>query len=209
MKPDALEADPLGEMERLYKSINSACETDPALLESARQELVKLQQGDAENLAIWQRMLALSQKQFDTIYERLGVRFDHALGESFYNSRLQAVVQELEQAGIATESEGATVVFFPEVPELKDKPALVHKSDGAANYTTTDLATLQFRTAEWQPNEIVYVTDGRQQLHFQQLFAIHRSGIPSRKSGSPMSGSDRSWVRTVSLSKRAQGRRSN
>ena len=177
----ALQSDPIGEMERLYKSINTASAHDPALLEQARQELVKLQEGDPENLRIWTEMIALSQVQFETIYDRLGVRFDHSLGESFYNPRLKQVVQELQQKEIARESEGAMAVFFDDLPQLKEHPALIRKSDGAANYTTTDLATLAHRLEQWKPDEIVYVTDGRQQLHFQQLFAIFRRWHPEAR----------------------------
>src|SRR5262249_47252581 len=108
---EALKADPIAEMERLYKTINSASDADPAIQEQARQELVKLQNGDAENLAIWREMIALSQVQFDTIYARLGVKFDHTYGESFYNAMLKSVVQELRDKGIARESEGAVCVF--------------------------------------------------------------------------------------------------
>ena len=174
----ALEKDPLAEMERLYKKVNTACESDPAVLERARQELVKLQDGDAENLAAWRRMIELSQHQFDTIYARLGVRFDHTLGESFYNPRLKPVVDDLAARGLAVESEGAKVVFFEDDPVLKGNPAIVQKSDGAANYTTTDLATLSYRRETWHPDEIVYVTDSRQQLHFKQLFAIFQRWHP-------------------------------
>ncbi|MEO8425923.1 MAG: arginine--tRNA ligase [Verrucomicrobiota bacterium] len=174
----ALSLDPIGEMERLYKAVNAACETDPAALETSRQELVKLQNGDPENLAIWREMIALSEQQFETVYARLGIKFDHTLGESFYNPRLKAVVEELRTAGIARESEGAIVVFFDDIPELKAHPSLILKSDGAANYTTTDLATLAYRMETWQPEEIVYVTDGRQQLHFKQLFAIFQRWKP-------------------------------
>lgn len=171
----ALRADPLAEMERLYIAINQASEADPAVLERARQELVKLQNGDAENLAVWREMIALSQTRFDAIYQRLGVKFDHTLGESFYNPRLKAVVQELGDRGVARESEGAMAVFFDDVPALREQPALIQKSDGAANYMTTDLATLAYRLETWHPDEIIYVTDARQQLHFKQLFLIfHR-----------------------------------
>ena len=174
----ALQSDPIGEMERLYKTINAASAIDPALLEQARQELVQLQNGDPENLRIWGEMIALSQVQFETIYQRLGVKFDHSLGESFYNPKLKQVVRELQQKEIARESEGAMAVFFDDIPQLKEQPALIQKSDGAANYTTTDLATLAHRLEQWSPDEIVYVTDGRQQLHFQQLFAIFRRWHP-------------------------------
>jgi arginyl-tRNA synthetase len=176
---NALLADPIAEMERLYKKINTACEADPAVLDRARQELVRLQSGDAENLAIWREMIALSQRQFDHIYARLGVRFDFALGESFYNPQLKSVVQELRESGLARESEGAVAVFFDDIAELKTNPALVQKSDGGFNYLATDLATFRYRMETWHPDEIVYVTDGRQQLHFKQLFAVARAWQPN------------------------------
>ncbi len=188
---EALAADPLSEMERIYKLISARCKEDPATLDAVRQELVKLQGGDEENLAIWKEMIRLSQGQFDAIYGRLGVRFDVALGESFYNPWLKEVVQQLVERGIARESEGALCVFSDGAgkPEddpflIKDKdgwrdnPAMVQKSDGASNYTTTDLATLQYRIQTWSPDQIVIVTDGRQQLHFRQFFAIFRRWQP-------------------------------
>ena len=188
LDPAALKADPIAEMERLYKLVNAASEADEKVLEEARQELVKLQGGDAENLKIWHEMLALSQKQFDTIYARLGVKFDHALGESFYNPRLKPLVDELVAKGIARESEGAIAIFFDDLPQLKEQPALIRKSDGGFNYTTTDLATLAYRLETWRPDEIIYVTDGRQQLHFQQVFTAFRkwqSAVRSPQSAIP------------------------
>jgi arginyl-tRNA synthetase len=190
----ALQTDAVGEMERLYKKISAECKENAATLEAARQELVKLQAGDAENLAIWREMIALSQVQFDTIYGRLGVKFDQELGESFYNPRLQAVVDDLIAKGIARESEGAKCVFSEgtlppkEDPflinrdgELHPNPQLIQKSDGAFNYATTDLATVAYRLETWSPAEIIYVTDGRQQLHFQQVFSTFRRCHPELK----------------------------
>jgi arginyl-tRNA synthetase len=177
----ALKADPIAEMERLYKKISAECKANPATLEAARQELVNLQRGDEENLRIWREMIALSRVQFDTIYERLGVKFDYTLGESFYHPRLRPLVEELRAKGIARESEGAIAVFFEDIPQLKEHPALIQKSDGAFNYTTTDLATLAHRLESWHPDGIVYVTDARQQLHFQQLFAAFRRWHPEAK----------------------------
>ena len=184
----ALEADPIGELERIYKLVNAGCKEQPETLERARAELVKLQAGDEENLKIWREMIRLSQVQFDTIYGRLGVRFDHTLGESFYNPWLPEVVSRLLELGIARESEGAVAVFSDgSLPQKEDpflisrdgewvaNPALIRKSDGAFNYATTDLATLDYRLRTWSPSEIIYVTDGRQQLHFRQVFqAFHR-----------------------------------
>jgi arginyl-tRNA synthetase len=188
LDPTALETDPLLEMERIYKLISARSKVDAATLEGAKQELVKLQGGDEENLRIWHEMIRLSEAQFNAVYGRLGVKFDVMLGESFYNPQLKGVVEDLKQRGIAKESEGAWCVFSDAIvkPEddpflIKDKegwrdnPAMVQKSDGAANYTTTDLATLEYRLKTWAPDEIIYVTDDRQQLHFRQLFAIfHR-----------------------------------
>ncbi len=176
-----LQADPIAEMERLYKLLQAASKTDPAVLEQARQELVKLQAGDEENLRIWREMIALSQVQFDTIYRRLGIHFDHTLGESFYNPQLQSIVAALTEKGVAKESQGAMVVFFENIASLKENPAIVRKSDGGYNYASTDLATLNHRIKTWQPDEILYVTDGRQQLHFQQLFAAFRKWQPEQR----------------------------
>ena len=174
LKPDALKADPIGEMERLYKMVNATGDAMETVRDAAKHELVKLQASDEENLKIWREMIALSQKQFDMIYARLGVKFDHALGESFYNPKLKPLVEELLAKGIARESEGAIAIFFDDNPQLKEHPALIRKSDGGFNYTTTDLATLAHRQETWKSDEIIYVTDGRQQLHFQQLFAAFR-----------------------------------
>ncbi len=138
---------------------------------ASRREHVELQQGDKTSLRIWQELIDVSKKQFDSIYGRLGVKFDHALGESFYNPKLKPLVDELLAKGIARESEGAIAIFFDDNPQLKEHPALIRKSDGGFNYTTTDMATLAYRLETWKPDEIIYVTDGRQQLHFQQLFA--------------------------------------
>ena len=181
----ALERDAIAELERLYKIINAECDADPARLEEAKAELVRLQAGDAENIAIWKEMIRLSQIQFDTIYTRLGVKFDHALGESFYNPWLGEVVNDLLAKKIARESEGAVGVFSDgslppkEDPFLVNRdgewiadPALVRKSDGGFNYTTTDLATIDYRLKTWSPDEIIYVVDDRQGPHFKKLFLI-------------------------------------
>jgi len=175
---NALSVDALAEMERLYKLVNAACDNDEAVLERVRRELVKLQDGDEENLSIWREMIELSRHQFDEIYSRLKVDFDETLGESFYNDRLKGIVDELTERGIAEESEGAKIVYFNESKALKKHPAMVQKSDGAANYTTTDLATMEYRENSWQPSEVIYVTDGRQQLHFQQLFELYTRWKP-------------------------------
>jgi arginyl-tRNA synthetase len=168
--------------------------------ELAKAEVVKLQSGDPETLAIWREMIALSEKQFGEIYSRLNVKFDHTFGESFYNPRLKPLVDELVAKGIARESEGALAVFFDDNPQLKEHPALIRKSDGGFNYTTTDLATLEYRLKTWQPDEIIYVTDGRQQLHFQQVFAAFHKWMEGTASSVPQnSGQRRSATLQVNL----------
>lgn len=196
---DSLKADPLKEMERIYKLISGRCDPDKPgfdreTLDRARAELVKLQAGEPENLEIWKEMIRLSQTQFETIYGRLRVKFDYTLGESFYNSRLATVVSDLMQAGVAVESRGAKAVLSngalppKEDPFLIQKegewvanPFIVQKRDGGFNYATTDLATLAYRLETWQADEVVYVTDGRQQLHFRQLFAAFQRWQPQTK----------------------------
>jgi arginyl-tRNA synthetase len=147
----------------------------------SRVELVKLQSGDEENLKIWREMIVLSQKQFDEVYSRLGIKFDVTLGESFYNPYLKKIVDELCEKKIASASEGALVVSFDDIPDLKGLSAIIQKSDGGFNYATTDLATLRYRLQTWQPDEIIYVTDGRQLLHFKQIFATFRRWHPEAK----------------------------
>jgi arginyl-tRNA synthetase len=158
----ALAADAISELERLYKFVNEHGDR-----EEAKTELVKLQQGDPENLVIWQKIIELSKHEFDRTYRRLGVSFDFTLGESFYNPMLPVVVANLRERGLAVESDGAQCIFF----DGQDAPLIIQKADGAFLYGTTDLATFKYRMEQWQPDEIVYVTDARQKLHFQQVFA--------------------------------------
>ncbi len=171
---DAYRRDPLSEMERIYKAVQARTKTDLAVADQARQELVKLQKGDAENTALWQEFMDISRRAFERLYQRLNISFDHWLGESFYNPMLAGVVQDLQDKHIARPSEGAVCIFYDDDPQLADRPFLIQKSDGAFLYATTDLATIRYRIETFRPDRIVYVTDGRQQLHFKQLFAAAR-----------------------------------
>ncbi|HXA80031.1 MAG TPA: arginine--tRNA ligase [Opitutaceae bacterium] len=166
----ALARDPLDEFERLYKVGNTAAEADPAVLKEAQQELVKLQSGDAENLAIWKKISDTSLTAFQKIYDLLGIRFDVVLGESFYNDKLSQVYDELTASGLAQVSQGALVVFHPEHPRFKTQPFIIRKSDGAANYASTDLATMLYRASHFHADTIIILTDTRQNDHFEQLW---------------------------------------
>jgi arginyl-tRNA synthetase len=171
LDPAALKASPIDELERLYVASYERTKTDPAWLDACRAELVKLQAGDPENAALWKRFVDLSLGEFERIYQRLGVTFDLVRGESHYHSALPAVLERLERAGLARESEGAMVAFLE---EEKLPPCIVRKKDGGFNYAATDVATVLSRQEEFNPDRVIYVTDERQQLHFRQVFAIAR-----------------------------------
>lgn len=181
---EALKQDAIHELVRAYKEVNAAAKADAAVLETCKSELVKLQQGDAENLGIWQQCVKLTLEQLERVYGTLGISFDHYLGESFYNEALAPLVERLLAAGIAKESEGAVVVFSDDAgPKENDPfyvkegdnwkaiPAIIRKSDGGFLYATTDLATIDYRVKEWKADEIWYVVGAPQQLHFRQVFA--------------------------------------
>jgi len=170
----ALERDPIGELVRIYKETNERGDHDPAVREECREELVKLQAGDPENLAIWQECVRLSMGEFERAYQALGIRYDIQRGESFYNDRLPNVVERLCKSGLAEVSEGAICVFFREIPELADKPCIIQKRDGGYNYATTDIATVDYRIHDLKADTVWIVTGAPQQLHFRQIFEIAR-----------------------------------
>ena len=171
---DALKREPLAEIVRIYKEANARSASDPAVREACRQELVKLQSGDKENLDIWNECVALSMQDFEHVYELLDVHYDIQCGESFYNARLPGVVDRLLKSKIAEISEGAVVVFFPDVPDLADKPCIIRKSDGGFNYATSDIATVEYRINELKRDTLWYVVGAPQTLHFKQIFEIAR-----------------------------------
>ncbi len=170
----ALQRDPLAEIVRIYKETNERASGDPNVREACRQELVKLQAGDQENTDIWTQCVTFSMQDFQHVYRLLDVHYDLQCGESFYNDRLAGVVDRLLKAGIAEISDGAVVVFFHEDPELADKPLIIRKRDGAFNYATTDVATIDYRVNELKADAIWYVVGAPQTLHFKQLFAVAR-----------------------------------
>src|SRR5205085_7079772 len=146
----------------------------PALLEDRREEHVKSQPGDTENFALWQECVRLSLREFDEAYAILDIHYDIQRGESFYNDRLAGIVDRLLKSGIAEESEGAIVVFFPSIPELADKPCIIRKRDGGYNYATTDVATVDYRLDDLKRDTCWYVVGAPQTLHFKQIFEIAR-----------------------------------
>lgn len=173
---EAYEADPIGELERIYVLFSDEAKKDPTLEDVARNELRKLQMGDEQNNKLWKEFIEISLKEYNKVYDRLGVKFDHYFGESFYNDLMPDVLEELKKKNIAKEDQGALVVFFE---EDKLPPALVQKKDGSFLYATSDLATIKFRKNELNVDKAVYVTDERQQNHFKQVFEISEMlGVP-------------------------------
>jgi arginyl-tRNA synthetase len=168
---DRLESDPVAELVRIYREADTASKDNSEILEECRRELVKLQQGDPENQRIWRRCIDLSLREFSKVYDLLGIRFDHQLGESYYNPELPRVVQELQERGVAEVSDGAVVVWDR---SLSDDPFIIRKSDGGFGYAATDVATIEYRLNQWHADAVWYVVGAPQQLHFQQLFSLAR-----------------------------------
>ena len=170
----SLQRDPLAEIVRIYRETNERATRDPQVREACRQELVRLQAGDRENIDIWNECVAFSMQDFEHVYTLLDVHYDIQCGESFYNDRLPAVVERLLKSGIGEISEGAVVVFFRDQPELANKPCIVRKRDGGYNYATTDLATVDYRVNDLKADTVWYVVGAPQSLHFKQIFEIAR-----------------------------------
>ena len=170
----ALQRNPLAEIVRIYKETNERAARDPEVREACRQELIKLQAGDKENLDIWNECVAFSMQDFERVYKLLDIHYDIQCGESFYHDRLSGVVERLLESGIAEISEGAVVVFFRENSELADKPLIIRKRDGGFNYATTDLATIDYRMNDLKADAVWYVVGAPQILHFKQIFEIAR-----------------------------------
>jgi arginyl-tRNA synthetase len=184
----AFKADPVRELARLYVTIRKQFKkqdedeegpTDDPLKKICQEETAKLHAGDPENVALWKQFMPACLEMLRPIYERLDVKIDHALGESFYNPMLPGVVEDMLAKGIAFESKGAIVIpnakgIVPQTDEEQKKeepPAIIRKRDGAFTYTTTDLATIKYRAETWKPDAMLYVVSSPQALHFKTLFA--------------------------------------
>ena len=143
--------------------------------EAVLQETVRLHAGDETNLALWNEFLPKCREEIQRVYERLDIHFDVEYGESFYHEQLAQVVDQFLESGLARESEGAICVFL----EDWDAPMIIRKKDGAYLYATTDLATIRYRMATWQPDLMLYVVDHRQSEHFSKLFTAAGSWVES------------------------------
>ncbi|MFC1763141.1 arginine--tRNA ligase [Planctomycetota bacterium] len=169
----------IDDLEQFYRSAKQRFDEDAAFADTARKAVVGLQAHEPDSVAIWQKIVDESRRHYQPIYDQLGVKLTQAdeCGESFYNDRLPMVVGDLKEQGLALESDGAVCVFPDGFKNKQDDPMpfIIQKSDGGYLYATTDLAALRYRVSELKAERLVYVTDARQKLHFEMLFAVVRS----------------------------------
>jgi arginyl-tRNA synthetase len=165
-------------LDRLYRAARQTFDADADFADRARARVVALQAGDPATVAAWRSIVAESEATFSAIYDRLNVLLtpEDSVGESFYNPMLGEVAAELEALGVAVPSQGALCVFVDGItgPDDQPIPLMVRKSDGGYGYDTTDLATIRYRIKELKADQILYVVDGRQSLHFRLIFAAAR-----------------------------------
>ncbi len=180
-----LAADPSGHLLALYVRFHDEAQRNPELEVEARNWFRRLEVGEPEVRATWQRFVALSSAEFQRIYERLGVTFDQTLGESFYQDRLEGVVRRALERGVARREKplepvrtsdderltDETVVLIPLEQYGIKAPLILQKSDGTSLYATREIACVEYRIETWQPEKILYVVGNEQELYFRQLNA--------------------------------------
>ena len=166
---EAVEANPIDELLKLYVRINAEIENDPALDEEGRLWFKKLEDGDPEATELWQWFRDESLVEFNRIYKLLGVEFDSLNGEAFYNDKMDEAVQILEDKGLLKESKGASIV---ELDDVNLPPAMIKKSDGATLYITRDIATAIYRARTYNFVKNIYAVGQEQSNHFRQLKAV-------------------------------------
>lgn len=164
-----VEANPIDELLKLYQMFGDKAKEQPELEDEARAYFKKLEEGDPDIRKIWQFIVDESMKEIGRIYEMLDVTFDAVLGESFYEDKMPAVIQELRDKGLLVESEGAHVVMLD---EEKLPACLIIKKDGATIYATRDLAAAEYRHDHFKADKLLYVVDQGQSVHFRQVFAV-------------------------------------
>ncbi len=171
-KPQGQDEEALAQLDKLYAAYSKEAKENEALHDEARSWSLKLEQGDSTAVELWQWMVNLTLTAIQTNYDRLGVKFDHALGESFYAPLNEGVIEESLASGFAHRDEAGAVV----VAELEEgmPTFLLQRSDTGSLYHTRDMGCIKYRMSEFKPDQIIYVVDTRQELHFRQLFALAR-----------------------------------
>ncbi|MBO5323801.1 MAG: arginine--tRNA ligase [Oscillospiraceae bacterium] len=166
----------LSELEEIYPTASSK-KTDPVFAEKAHTATYELQQGRPGYRAIWNHIMSISLPDLRRVYDSLDVHYEKWLGESDADSYIPAMVADLKDRGLAVESNGALVIPVAEETDKQEiPPCILVKSDGSSIYATTDLATMVQRMQDWQPDKMLYITDKRQNLHFEQVFRAAKKG---------------------------------
>ena len=166
---EAVKAEPINELLRLYVQFHEVAETEPELNEEARAWFKRLEEGDEEAIQLWQWFRDESMKEFNKIYDLLEVRFDSLNGEAFYNDKMDEIVKLLEEKHLLNEDKGAEIV---DLSAYDLNPALIKKSDGATLYITRDLAAALYRKRTYDFKQSLYVVGNEQSYHFKQLKAV-------------------------------------
>lgn len=164
---EALEKDPINELLRIYVKFHDEAEKDPSLEDEGRMYFKRLEDGYEEETKLWLRFKDLSLKEFKRVYDMLNVEFDSYAGESFYNDKMDAVIEEIDKKGLLVDSNGAKVVMLD---EYNMPPCIIKKADGATIYATRDLAAATYRKKTYDFYKSIYVVGVDQSLHFKQLF---------------------------------------
>lgn len=155
------------ELEQIYKKFNEEAEKDENLMDEARKWFIKMEQNDPEAIEIWEWFKQISMAEYERIYELLGVDFDAYVGESFYRDKVPALVEELREKNLLTESQGAQVI---NLDDYQMPPCLITKSDGGSIYHSRDIAAVLYRKEKYHFAKCVYITGLEQTLHFKQVF---------------------------------------
>ncbi|WMJ80831.1 arginine--tRNA ligase [Clostridium sp. MB40-C1] len=166
---EALEKEPIKELLRIYVKFHDEAEKDPSLEDEGRMYFKKLEDGCQEEVELWKRFKDLSLKEFEKVYDVLGVKFDSYAGESFYNDKMDAVIEEIKSKNLLVESNGAQVVMME---EENMPPCIIKKADGATIYATRDLAAAFYRKNNYDFYKSIYVVGSDQSLHFKQVFKV-------------------------------------
>lgn len=166
---EALEKEPIKELLRIYVKFHSEAKSDPSLEDEARMHFKRLEDGCEEETRLWQRFKDVSLKEFNRVYDMLGIKFDSYAGESFYNDKMGAVVEELKEKNLLTESNGALIV---DLEKYNMPPCIIMKSDGATIYATRDITAAIYRKKTYNFYKNIYVVGIPQTLHFKQIFTV-------------------------------------
>lgn len=215
----------LADLEQFYRESKQKYDADPEFAERARNYVVKLQGGDTYCLAMWQKLVNITLKHNQEIYDRLNVSLtpEHVMGESMYNPMLPGIVEDLQAKGLAVEDQGAIVVYLDEYQNKEGDPmgVIIRKKDGAYLYTTTDIACAKYRYEQLNADRVLYFIDSRQHQHLAQAWNIvrkagyvpesvslehHAFGMMLGKDGRPFKTRTGGTVRLVDLLDEAQDR---